>query len=95
MKTVTEVKVPRRIDFRGNDAEPGLDLVDARRPDRGEVRSSPGVAHGERGVWSARSRRGLGLVLRSTATSWRRTSSSMSFDDDAEPSRVEPAEKTN
>ena len=37
---------------------------------------------------SAQSRRGLGLVLRSTATSWRRTSSSMSLDDDARPSSV-------
>ena len=31
---------------------------------------------------------GLGLVLRSTATSWRRTSSSMSLDDDARGSSV-------
>ena len=45
--------------------------------------------HGRRRIRAANSarsaqlRRGLGVVLRSTATSWRRTSSSMSLDDDA------------
>ena len=37
---------------------------------------------------SAQSRRGLGLVLRSIATSWRRTSSSISLDDDVWLSRI-------
>ena len=37
---------------------------------------------------SAQSRRGLGLVLRSMATSWRSTSSSMFLDDEVGPSSI-------
>ena len=43
---------------------------------------------GEQGAGPAQSRRGLGLVLRSTATSCRRTRSSTSLADDVRPSTI-------
>jgi site-specific DNA recombinase len=60
----------------------------------GVIRRWPRSAAGRRRISaantarSAQSRRGFGLVLRSTATSWRRTRSSTSLDDDARGSSV-------
>jgi hypothetical protein len=62
-------------------------LVEHGRDERGG-RPALVLNNDERGP-IGQSSRGLGLVLRSTATSWRRTSSSMSLDD-AWPSSVSP-----